>query len=536
MEELKNSTSRRPNRIRGLAFGLGLLAIYVLRVALEWPMALAFPNFAFRDTGSFAYLNHLLNLGLRPSVDFGFSYGLLGLLVQRISFAVFGSGHWTTLGFTGLYLGAILIFWWLLARELGFSWLNFAILLGLFELIVGLTFSGPSPAHELQRALLVYSLLLALKGRLRWALVAAGLAALAIPSLPIILIGLLSVTIVLQWWQTPQRDIGNLAAQFAPAVVVYGLGIAIFVVVFGWRSAIASLLPTQGMALYHAMNFGFFAPYGLGSGRTFWYPVHPTIAYYLYTKVGIWLFCSVLLVIFGVVSLVKMIRDKKPAGTPLFVFLCCALHLFFIFRAFGGPLSSQYYEYILVAGVLAGVSGLTKGRLRVVLSCLLLFFGLVGNRNELMNLRFPWKAWHPSVETAGLYAPNDFRHEWSPILKLADSNDLLLLSYGTGVSAKFPQVKTPRSWFLLPGIVIPPEDAYVLDQIRKSNVVVEYIAAPTLYIDTNVAWQAALAEFPVRLKGTNFRIWLRNPADADALVKTTDFRPEGAKTDQGPLE
>jgi hypothetical protein len=89
---------------------------------------------------------------------------------------------------------------------------------------------------------------------------------------------------------------------------------------------------------------------------------------------------------------------------------------------------------------------------------------------------------------------------------------------------------------LLPGIVIPPEDAYVLDQIRKSNVVVEYIAAPTLYIDTNVAWQAALAEFPVRLKGTNFRIWLRNPADADALVKTTDFRPEGAKTDQGPLE
>lgn len=536
MEESKSSTSRRSGSISGFAFALGLLAIYVFRVALEWPMSLAFPNFAFRDTGSFSYLNSLLDMGLRPSVDFGFSYGLLGLLVQRIIFAVFGSGHWTTLGFTGLYLVAMLIFWWLLAREFGFSWLNFAILLGLFELIVGLTFSGPSPAHEIQRALLVYSLLLALKGRLKWALAVACLAALAIPSLPIVLIGLLSVAIVLHWWQSPQRKIRGLAAQFVPAVVVYAVGFVTFVVVFGWRSATASLLPTQGMALYHAMNFGFFAPYGLGSGRTFWYPLHPTIAYYLYTKVGIWLFCSALLAVFGVVSLVQMIRSRNASGAPLFIFLCSALHLFFIFRAFGGPLSSQYYEFILVAGVMAGVSQLTKGRLRVVLCCLLLLFGLLGNRNELLNRRFPWRAWHRSPETAGLYAPNDFRREWSPILKLADSNDLLLLSYGTGVSKKFPQVKTPHSWFLLPGIVLPAEDASILNQIKRANVVVEYIAAPTLYIDTNVAWQAALAEFPVRLKGTNFRIWLRNPADADALVKTTDFRPELVKTDQGPLE
>jgi hypothetical protein len=536
MDESKNSKSHSMGSVKGLAFGLGLLAIFIIRVVLEWPMALAFPNFAFRDTGSFAYLNHLLDLGLRPSVDFGFSYGLLGLLLQRISFAIFGSGHWTTLGFTGLYLVAIMIFWWLLARELGFSWLNFAILLGLVELIVGLTFSGPSPAHELQRALLVYSLLLALKSRLPSALVVAALAALAIPSLPIILIGLLSAVIVIQWWQSPQRRFRSLAAQFAPAVVVYGLGVLTFVVVFGRRSAIASLLPTQGMALYHAMNFGFFAPYGLGSGRTFWLPVHPTFAYYLFTKVGIWLFCSVLLVVFGAVSLLQMLRNKKATDIPLFVFLCCALHLFFIFRAFGGPLSSQYYEYILVAGVLAGVSGLTKGRLRIGLGCFILFFGLLGNRNELMNLRFPWKAWHPSVETAGLYAPNDFKREWSPILRLADSNNLLLLSYGTGVSSKFPQVKTPHTWFLLPGIVIPPEDAYVLDQIKKSNVVVEYTAAPTFYIDTNVAWQSALAEFPVRLKGSQFRIWLRNAADADALVKTTDFRPELTRNDQSPSE
>jgi hypothetical protein len=84
----------------------------------------------------------------------------------------------------------------------------------------------------------------------------------------------------------------------------------------------------------------------------------------------------------------------------------------------------------------------------------------------------------------------------------------------------------------LPGIVLPAEDAYVLDQIKKSGVVVEYIGAPTLYIDTNTAWQAELAKFPIRLKGANFRIWLRNPADGEALVQTTDYRPEKVKPDQ----
>ena len=530
--ESKSLTLKWPGWTGALAFGLGLLAIFVVRVIREWPLAVAFQNFAFKDTGSFRYVNSLLDMGLRPSVDFGFSYGLLGLLVQKIDFAVFGTGHWTTLGFTGVFLATMVVYWWLLAREFGFSWLNFVLLLGLYEMIVGLQFSGPTPAHDLQRALLVYSLWCALKGRLRLALVLAVLAALALPSLPIILIGLLSVTIVIEWWQTPQRTFRGLAKQFAPAVAVYVLGVLTFVVVFGWRSALPSLLPTQGMALYHAMNFGFFAKYGLASGRTFWDPEHPSMAFYLHTKAGIWLFCSALLVIFGVASLVQMIRNRKVSGTPLFIFLCCALHLFFVFFAFGGPASSAYYEFILVAGVLAGVSGLTKEGLRAVLCGVILVLGLLGNRTETGLQRLAWRTWHRSPEAAGLYAPDDFRREWAPILTLASSRDLLLLSYGTGTSMDFPQVKTPRSWFLLPGIVLPAEDAYVLDQIKKSNVVVEYITAPTLYVDENVAWQAALAQFPVRLKGTHFRVWMRNAADGDALVKTTDFKPEEVMINQ----
>jgi len=73
--ESKSLTLKWPGWTGALAFGLGLLAIFVVRVIREWPLAVAFQNFAFKDTGSFRYVNSLLDMGLRPSVDFGFSYG-----------------------------------------------------------------------------------------------------------------------------------------------------------------------------------------------------------------------------------------------------------------------------------------------------------------------------------------------------------------------------------------------------------------------------------------------------------------------------
>ncbi len=61
----------RADRGAGVLACNGLLAIFCgARVTLEWPMALGFSNFAFKDTGSFRYVNSLLEMGLRPSVDF----------------------------------------------------------------------------------------------------------------------------------------------------------------------------------------------------------------------------------------------------------------------------------------------------------------------------------------------------------------------------------------------------------------------------------------------------------------------------------
>ena len=507
-------------------FVIGLFFLFVLRAALVWPHALDFRNFAFRDLGSFQNVDQLIKEGLRPSVDFGFLYGLLGLLVQKAYFALFGTGHWTTLGFLGVYLLLVILFWDLLNRELGYSWLNFAILVGLSSMITGIVSSIPTPSHALLRLFLIFSLYFSLKGKNALALALAMVGSLFVPSLPIILSGLLALVILCQWWTCSHRSIRSLLAQFVPAAVSYAVAVLVLIGFYGARSVIPSLLPLQGAAHYKAMNYGFFTKGGGYSGRAFWDPPDPTLGYYLYSKSGIWLLCSALLVGFAGMAAFQLFRSRKIAGAPLFIILCCLLHLFFVFFAFGNKGSSVYYEMILVAGILAGITLLQSRRWQIAIATALVVLGLLSERTELGEQKLVWKTWSKSADTANLYAPNDFHPEWKAILALAAQRNLFLVSYGTGVSHYFPQIATAPSWFFLPKSVLPPEDAYVLKHIQDADVVVEYIGAPTLYIDGNAEWQAALQQFPIKMRGQYFRIWMRSEQDGAGILDGTDFKSQ----------
>ena len=83
---------------------------------------------------------------------------------------------------------------------------------------------------------------------------------------------------------------------------------------------------------------------------------------------------------------------------------------------------------------------------------------------------------------------------------------------------------TPQSWFLLPGLTVPREDSYVLQQIRAADVVVVETEVTTRYIDHNKEWQAALGDFPVKVSGRYFRIWTKDQTAGTDLLKTGEFR------------
>ncbi len=499
-------------------FLIGLFLIVTLRIVLVLPSILDFRNFAFRDIGSFQTVDRLIGLGLRPAVDFGFTYGLLPVLLQHIYLAIFGAGHWTMFGLLVVYWLSMLAFWILLSRSIVQSLLSFCVLLGLSDLMLYVAPWPPTPAHVLQNLSLALSIYFLLQHRLSLAMLIAALGALTVPSLPIFLAGLIALLLVREWWQTPGRTVGVLARQFAPAVIGYSGVVVLLVAFFGLRSVLPSLLPLGGARLYRAMHYGIFR-----QGRFFWRPPDAHLSYYLFTPAGIWLICSALLVVFGCVAALSIARTKRMAGPPLFIVICCTLHLVFVFAAYGNYLSYVSYSFILVAGVFAGVSALTNRRLKLALTSLLLVLGLMSQWRGVNDALQVWKDESIAPETAEIYSPHDFQPEWKSVLSISKDHRTFLLAFGNGVNFYYPEIGTPQSWLLLPGLNLPREDAYVLQQIQAADVVVEEYEVAPQYIDRNKAWQAALAGFPGKVSGRYFRIWTRDASVAPELLKTATF-------------
>jgi len=499
-------------------FPIGLFLLVTLRIVLVLPSILDFRNFAFRDIGSFQTVDRLIGLGLRPGVDFGFNYGLLGVLLQHAYFALFGSGHWPTLGLLAVYWLLMLVFWILLSREIGQSLLGFCVLLGLSDLMIYFGPWSPTPAHILQNLSLAYGLYFLGKRRLSLALSIAVLGTLSVPSLPIVLSGLLSVAIVWEWGRNPGRTGRGLLAQFAPAAATYAGSVLLLTAFFGWRTVLPTLLPLRGARHYRAMHFGFF-----GQGKFFWHPPDAHLSYYLITPAGIWLLCSALLVAFGCLAAVRIARNAKPEGPSLFILACCALHLCFVFLAFGNSMSYIGFSFILIAGIFAGVSAMTNRRLKLALTSLLLVLGLMSQWRGIDDALQVWKHESIAQDTAALYTPIDFQPEWKSVLSVAQHGRVFLLSFGNGVDLYHPEIATPQSWMLLPGLNLPREDAYVLQQIQTADVVVEEYEVAPQYIDRNKAWQAALRDFPVKVSGRYFRIWTRDATVTHELLKASTF-------------
>jgi hypothetical protein len=509
---------------KSLLVGLSsaILIIFVVKLTLAVPVILDFRNFAFSDPGSFQNLDQLVKQGLHLGVDVGYIYGFLPILLQHIVFALFGTGHWQSLSFLAVDIVLIIVFWILLCRKFGHSWLQLFVLLGLSVFIASRATEALTPAHVILELCLVFSLYCVLEGKLPWALTFAAVGSLAVPSLPLVLGGLLSLVIVWEWWEQAPRTARGLVTAFAPAAITYFGIVAVLTALYSWKSVIPSLLPLRGVAEYRAMHFGFFSAGKVGDrywgGRAFWDPPHAHFTYYLDSKAGVWMFCSVLLAVFGFGAALQMVRTRTLSPRALFVVLCCLLHFFFVFFGFAGPYSSVYYETILAAGVFAGFSSLTDQRVRIAVCSVLLVLGLLGQKYETQDQLDAWRLRHRSDVAASLYVPKNFDKEWQSILALAKNQNLFLLAYGNGASHYYPRVQMAESWMLMPGVPVPREDAFVLQKLRSADVVVQETEwGVPLYIDGNREWQEVLAQFPVKTSGNYFRVWMKNGVAPSAL-------------------
>jgi hypothetical protein len=393
-------------------YSLEVLAIAILRI----PHELSLFMFAFGDRGSWLVVQYLVAHGYRPTIDFGFPYGLLPIIFGRAWFAIFGL---TPMAFDAAMVVGGLAMAFGMARLANAMRLNRGgQILVIVALPIAIQSGFPSLSHLLEAVLLCLAIGEHAQANRGTALALTTAACFAKAALGYLYGFLLILLIVAACWR---RDEANARARFnwvalrrtlMPAIITGLLMLAIVGAVFGARPLITSLLPLNGMKIYHSLHFGFFTPWS----RTFWDPRVVPIAIYFATPAPFWLGSTIWLAIAGLFAGCNLLRQNQslwhwPAGSSPsapaqasqqfpssqsaypqannetciaasgaashdfasgqsvrarpseetivarrrdeIIFCCAVLQTLFVLRFFGPPLSWTYYPYLVVMGVAA---------------------------------------------------------------------------------------------------------------------------------------------------------------------------------------
>lgn len=483
-EESRVAVSPRGSVLRALARPADkrarvrtLWAIYALEVlivaALRIPHDLSFFAFAFGDRGSWLVVQYLTARGYRPTIDFGFPYGLLPVM--------FGGAWFRVLGLTpaafklAMVTGGIAMAWGMArfasALRLGRSGQALIIL----TLPVAIQSSLPSLSHLLEAVLLCLALGEHSQGKRGAALALTTAACFAKPALGYLYGFLLLVMIVAQCRRRnaardkSKMDWPALRRTLTPAAVTGAVMLVVLGSIYGVRPLVASVLPLNGMKIYATNHFGFFTPWS----RTFWYPARGAIGAYLGTIAPFWMGSTIWLALAGAFAGWRLLNppvSSAPTGTRDEIIFCCGLlQALFVLRFFGPPMSWTYYPYLLVIGVTA-TTAVSYGSALVALA--LAVVALVPQLAYLASGALEWKSMAPSAVTAGLWAGASERAEWATVQRLVAGHHAVAVGVAGGVPLLAPNFEPPLGAYLVPDESTPAEVARTIARVKTTEMVV----------------------------------------------------------------
>jgi hypothetical protein len=469
------------------ALVLGLLHL-AADVRFDW--------FAFFDGGAELTVHALMARGLRPTLDFGYIYGLLPLLVGKGWYALFGlsPGSFAAMCVIGGALTA-----WGVARALdalrvgwiGIAWVVLAMPIGLISA------ARPSLTHVIEPIFLVHALADLAAGRRSRALALATACVFVKPSMAF----LVAMTILAVMCRRDRpRAPRDWARLLFPAVAVFAAFAITLAAIFGSRVLVGSLLPIAGRAVYRANGFGFF-----GTGRPFWLPDRPRWAFYVDTLAGPWLATVVVLSLAAAAQVSRSRRalaateGRVPEGCEV-VIVCAILHMAFVVLFFGNRWSWVYYFPILVLGIAATSSRSRRG---AVLAAILAATFLP---SAYHSLRGPIEAWSGRSRSAamyGLWASSEVRREWEFVLDRTRGRTVAVLATSDGAATLDERFEPPEVTFLVRGHVLPSEIARKMEQVRSAAAVIVANPAP------DDPWFDKWPEFSRALQGHR-QVWSCN--------------------------
>jgi hypothetical protein len=253
-----------------------------------------------------------------------------------------------------------------------------------------------------------------------------------------------------------------------PAVAT-GVGLILILgYAFGAASVISTITPSTGMAVYRAMNLGFFS-----AGQSFWNPGGATWRYYAGTPAGIWLIGSAWLVgsaMFSASRLLGLSNLDSAEPCDELILTCAILHVVFVLLMYGDRDSWQYYTFVWLIGIeVTGTRAMPASRYAPAVLCLLT---LLSYRASLpASLAFMRNS-TAAPDTGGLWISSQERIEWDQARAIAHGRRSVLLSeYNTG-GLLLPGFEKPVAAFLLPGIAVSSEVERQVQQVQDASVIV----------------------------------------------------------------
>ena len=225
------------------------------------PLSLSWDDFAFMDQGANFAVQTLLDRGLVPTVDFGYIYGLLALLIGRFWFSLVGLNPYA---YAAAMLIVDILIAWGLARCLSAMKAGpAAIVLVVVALPWAALSSYINLAHAVEATLICHAIAEHLLGRRSRALALLTACIFVKPAMAY-LYGLLLVLLLLRDVRT--TGVRSFFWALAPSSAVGIVLVMLCGYWFGVKPLMNSLLPLAGAANYRDMHYGFF----FGIGRQFW--------------------------------------------------------------------------------------------------------------------------------------------------------------------------------------------------------------------------------------------------------------------------
>ena len=448
------------------------LLIFVL-LAAEWVGLAVFqtPNerftrFAYNDSAADFTIQSLIGQGLKPTIDFGYIYGLLPLAINRSWQALLGANPTSFRLLSLLCNLAMVIGFARLATTLRVKAVGFLLLAAAMPDM--LQASTIVLVHSLEPALLINALAFQAKGRRDIALAIATACLFVKPAMAFVYGFVLLILILTERAKTGDEgdSLAKRARLFLPALATGAALALVLAALYGTIPLFNTLIPGAGLEVYRQNGYGFFR----GAGRAFWLIPGGGLRDYLRYEVGGWIACALTLLGAGVAAAIQLGR-RKSTPTIEIIFTTAALHGLFVALFFGNRVSWVYYYPILIVGLMA-LS--VWGRWSWVVVLALAALVVVGSKVKFETTARQWREDRATAETFGLWATPAERDEWMKVKELCRGEIAVgLLANVDGLPLLGPsRLLPPTTAYLVPGHPLPEEVQRKANQIWSVKVVI----------------------------------------------------------------